>query len=272
MGWVLSDAELRAVPIAGPLQDLEDAFRKVTAESHGMVCDHHLNVRNYARFSGARLVSFATRNRFPAILCTRYNGSDIDVIRPLLPDIPVVLRPDEINEPDEVHRAFRDCKAELDGKVSPERKAWRAQIVIERIDHERKAVDLAVPAWTLDESIRLRFEDIPAAVRSRYRRRVSNPRLRQSGRGVAGCSLRDVESAWLSSWYWTSATVPPPCSTKIQQQSWSTQDRALRFWSFSRKLGLPTFEPCSFPMRMPIISRGWWRCWHSRISGSMPFG
>jgi len=165
MGWVLSDAELRAVPIVGPLQDLEDAFRKVTAESHGMVCDHHLNVRNYARFSGARLVSFATRNQFPAILCTRYNGSDIDVIRPLLPDIPVVLRPDEINEPDEVHRAFRDCKAELDGKVSPERKAWRAQIVIERIDDERKVVDLAVPAWTLEESIRLRFEDIPAAVR-----------------------------------------------------------------------------------------------------------
>ena len=88
MGWVLSDAELRAVPIVGPLQDLEDAFRKVTAESHGMVCDHHLNVRNYARFSGARLVSFATRNQFPAILCTRYTGSDIDVIRPLLPDIP----------------------------------------------------------------------------------------------------------------------------------------------------------------------------------------
>jgi len=164
LGWLLSDADLNMHALAGPLTSVETAREEIVGNAHALICDHHLAVRNYAHFDGAELVASTIRGGFPAILCTRYQGADIDSIRPLLPDIPVVLRWDEMDEPEELLRALNDCTAELAGMVAPERKVWRAQVVVERVDQDDQTFDVSVPAWELEESVRLRLPDLPSAI------------------------------------------------------------------------------------------------------------
>ncbi len=161
LGWLLTDAELDCVEIEHALTDLHQAAVEVGSNSQALICDHHLRGTNYAQFDGAELVAHSVKQGFIAVLCTRYAGADIDSIRPFLAHIPVVRRPDELNEPDELWSAFDECRQELLGNVHPQRKVWRTQLVVERLDSDDQTVIVSVPGWALEESIRLRRSDIP---------------------------------------------------------------------------------------------------------------
>lgn len=167
IGWILSDSDLEMEELDGPLGDISDTQSRVYAEASALICDHDLSVSNYASFKGAELVAECVKSGSLAILCTRFIRSDIDEIRSLLRYIPVVRRPDELNEPDELYESFALCAEELDGNVPPDRKRWRAQIVVER--KEGTYFDVSVPSWQLEETIRLRLEDIPLEIRPEIR-------------------------------------------------------------------------------------------------------
>lgn len=163
LGWMLSDADLEMREVDGPLRDIDSAQESAFSAADALICDHHLSVRNYAVFAGAELVARSVRAGSLAILCTRFIGPDIDDIRPLLQYIPVVRRPDELNEPKELYRALVLCADELDGNAPPQRRLWRAQLVVDRVDDS--SFDVSVPSWELEESIRLRLEDVPQRLR-----------------------------------------------------------------------------------------------------------
>lgn len=164
LSWVVNDASLESVPYEGPLPSLDDCLSMIASTSDALICDHHLRVTNYADFNGAELVARNIRLGQLSVLCTRYTGTDIEMIRPYLPEIPVLVRPDELNEPDEILAAFTECALELAGEIAPERKAWRTQIVVERIDNDDSTVDFSVPAWTIEETVRYRTVDLPSSL------------------------------------------------------------------------------------------------------------
>lgn len=162
LGWVLADSDLEMLDVTGPLASIDFARRTAFDSADALICDHHLSARNYASFSGAELVAASTREGCLAVLCTRFIGPDIDSIRPLMPHIPVVRRPDELNEPDELRVALDTCAAELDGNPTPQRRLWRAQLVVERIEDD--LYDMSIPSWPIDETIRIRAEDVPTEI------------------------------------------------------------------------------------------------------------
>lgn len=167
LGWMLSDAGLKMHAPPGPLQAVGSAHQGIVDAADALICDHRLSVRNYARFQGAELVAESIREGFPAILCTRCQGTDIDSIRPMLPNIPVMLRWDELNEPEQLWTALGDCTEELSGNLAPERRRWRSQLVVERVNDEDGTFDVYIPAWELEELIRLRLNDLPEALKPR---------------------------------------------------------------------------------------------------------
>jgi hypothetical protein len=161
LGWVVNDASLEPVPYEGPLPSIDECLTMIASSSDALVCDHHLRVTNYADFNGAELVARNIGLGHLSILCTRYTGTDIELIRPFLPQIPVLVRPDELNEPDELLAALTECALELSGEIAPERKTWRTQVVVERIELDESTVDFSVPAWTIEETVRYRKADLP---------------------------------------------------------------------------------------------------------------
>ena len=166
LGWLLSDAGLEIHELTGPLSTVDEESAALPGAAHAVICDHNLSARaNYATFAGAELVASATKHGFPAILCTRYAATDILIIRPLLPYIPVLLPPNELREPEELHDAFVDCVAELAGDVPPERKPWRTQLVVEQVDDTDRTFCVSLPAWDIDQVVRLRLDDVPADLR-----------------------------------------------------------------------------------------------------------
>ena len=160
LGWVLTDADLEMAPVEGPLHAVADVFGTVRDLGDALISDHHLRVKSYAQFDGAELVAATIRGGFPAILCTRYFGADIDAIRPFLRYLPVVRRWDELNEPDEVRSALDECIGELSGEIRPQRKTWRTQLVVERAEGDGN-IDVSFPFWEIEETVRLRLTDIP---------------------------------------------------------------------------------------------------------------
>ena len=163
IGWMLSDSNLEMKEFNGPLINVSDTRYQIYSEANALICDHYLSVGNYAQFGGAELVAECIKSRSLAILCTRFFRPDIDDIRSSLRYIPVVRRSDELSGPDELYEAFALCAEELDGNVPSDRKIWRAQIVVERI--EGPYFDVSIPSWQLEETIRLRLEDTPHEIR-----------------------------------------------------------------------------------------------------------
>ena len=106
-------------------RELRRANDMAGSTGDALVCDHHLRVTNYADFNGAELVARSIGLGRLSVPCTRYTGTEVELIRPFLPQIPVLVRPDELNEPDELLAALTECALELSGEIAPERKAWQ---------------------------------------------------------------------------------------------------------------------------------------------------
>ena len=128
LAMCVDDSRVNSFPVDGPLDELEAAYRLIESEAQGCICDHQLQAHGlYARFSGAALAAWNNRHGLPSVLCTRFLGSDaqMPLIRGYLKDLPVLRKPEQLEEPVDIVEAFDDCVSELSGSFRPERRSWR---------------------------------------------------------------------------------------------------------------------------------------------------
>lgn len=164
-GYLLSDMGVKMLNIAGPLDTVENANAQLATSCEAFICDHHLRTHaGYAEFLGAELVAHAISTHMPAILCTRYSFSEATSIRPLLPNIPVLLSPGDLGDPSDLEDALDRCIAEIEGEFVAERRRWRTQLVVEDVGTDGTFF-AAFPGWDADEVIRLRHTDVPDRLR-----------------------------------------------------------------------------------------------------------
>ncbi len=174
-GYAVVDADLEPVPIEGPLGELDDYVEKqpIRRVADAALCDFQLKRRHYATFSGAQLVSRWYRTGFPALLCTKFEKTEIEKIRPHRRWIPVLMTPDELNSISLV-AGLKECVRELDGTFRTHRRPWRTQVhFLEEDEDQPGAFFVDIPGWDLAEVLRVRKSDLPpelaTAVTTDYR-------------------------------------------------------------------------------------------------------
>jgi hypothetical protein len=160
--------EREPVSVVGNLGSLEE-FLATDLDVDGAISDFQLQPSGYAQFNGAELVSAWTRRRVPALLCTRFEESQIHHIRPHLRWIPQVLNPTELN-PDSIERSFEIIANEIAGNYTPERRPWRAQVRIAGADAtDSNTVLVELPSWQVRKTVSVPTASLPPAVRSALR-------------------------------------------------------------------------------------------------------
>lgn len=167
--YSFSVEDLDLVPVMADQPQYTDLYRFITmirSHSHAAICDYHLSTSNYATFDGGATVAALYQQKFPAILCTRYYDAEIDSIRPHRQNIPVLLKPDDL-EPETIEDGFRRCIAEFQGHISPTRKPWRTLLRVDSIDSEKGYFYVVIPGWNPKEIVRLRLKDVPETIRTR---------------------------------------------------------------------------------------------------------
>ena len=168
----VDDSPMNSFRLTDPLGGIEAAYQLIKSEAQGCICDHQLQTRGpYAPFSGAELAAWNNQRDLPSILCTRFVGSDaqMPLIRGYLKYLPVLRRPEELLEPEHIVEALEVCVAELSGSFTPERRSWRTQVVVEQLDAMDRTLSVSLPAWQVDDPIRVRIDDVPPGLRDRLK-------------------------------------------------------------------------------------------------------
>lgn len=162
----VDDSPVSSFSVLGPLPQMTTTYQLIASRAQGCICDHDLQKQgDYAQFSGAALAAWNNRHDLPSILCTRYLDSQMPSIRGYLKDIPVLCKPDQLEHPEEIMDAFRLCVAELNGSFVPERRSWRTQVVVEQLDTGDRTISVSLPAWQVDDWVRVRIDDVPLHLR-----------------------------------------------------------------------------------------------------------
>jgi hypothetical protein len=145
----------------GPLGQLDDFVRRAQGRLDAVLCDHHLRIRNYSTFDGAQLAAALYEVNVPAVLCTRWEDAQLDLIRPYRDRVPALVQSDDFN-PDVFRGALTLTIRELRGEYSQQRRLWRTQVHIVDVgaDDQKEFFYVDLPAWTSDKVIRLRKADL----------------------------------------------------------------------------------------------------------------
>ena len=161
---LVEDMELLPVNGQARLPNLDQFILDVQQNADAAICDHHLTPRQYASFKGAEAVATLYHQRFPAILCTKYEEANLDEIRPFRRQIPVLLTPSELNL-QSVRKGFEICVEEFNNNYLPSRRPWRTLIRVD--DADNVFAYLIVPAWNPQRVVRLLLSEIPTIIRQR---------------------------------------------------------------------------------------------------------
>jgi hypothetical protein len=160
-------AELTAIEEVGPRLGTLEAYLSRPFDADAGISDFQLVPSGYANFNGAELVAAWYRKSIPALLCTRFEHSQIDVIRPHRRNIPVLMAPDELT-PESLLAGLRMCMDEFEGKFVAARKPWRAQVHFVAVDpDDARAYLVELPAWGRELIVKVRINDLPSALRAR---------------------------------------------------------------------------------------------------------
>ena len=152
----LEDAGFKPIPLDRLNRTIGSAVDQLCATSDAAICDHRLNPRQLASFTGAELVARLYDRQFPAVLVSGFLQDDQDAsIRRFRDKIPVILSKNETT-PLQLREGIQTCIGEIAGKVNPERHAIRSliRVVERRKDNKEDLVSVVVPAWRQDEIIR----------------------------------------------------------------------------------------------------------------------
>jgi hypothetical protein len=159
--YTLEDADVAPVREVGPLGSLKEYVGGVCGRLDAVLCDHHLRVANYSSFDGAQLAAALNAACVPAVLCTRWETADLDLIRRYRDRVPALLQVEDLN-PESFIDALETTIKELSGEFSQQRRPWRTQVHIADVGREEQDaffyVDL--PAWTSSTVVRLRKADL----------------------------------------------------------------------------------------------------------------
>jgi hypothetical protein len=161
--------DMKLVPVLADkpkYNNLNEFISIIRTDSQAAICDYHLSTRNYASFNGGEAVAELYRRRFPAILCTRFYKSDLDNLRSLLPYIPVLLTPNDL-EPETIEQGFRKCIEEFNGQFRSSRQPWRTLVRIEEYDKTREVLHVVIPAWDANQTIGLQIQDVSNEIQQR---------------------------------------------------------------------------------------------------------
>jgi hypothetical protein len=155
--WTLQDADVSPIGEAGPLGQLANFVDQAKHRMDAVLCDHHLRIRNYSTFDGAQLAAAFYDVNVPAVLCTRWEEAQLDLIRPYRDRVPVLLQLEDL-DPDSFVNALQLTVRELQGEYSQQRRPWRTQVHIADVgtDEQKEFFYIDLPSWTSDKVIRLR--------------------------------------------------------------------------------------------------------------------
>lgn len=159
--YPVEDLNLIPMPESGPMSDLAASVERLTSQVEAALCDFQLRVSQYAAFDGAELVAELYNSKMPAVLCTRFEKSNIDEIRRFRRAIPCLLTPNELDD-ESLKNGFEICLKEFRNEFGAERRPWRTLIRVQNID--RHYAYVIVPAWSSTEGLRLFRTDIPEPI------------------------------------------------------------------------------------------------------------
>ena len=152
----LEDAGFEPIVVDSLNLTVDSAVEQLRTIAVAAVCDHLLSPRGLANFTGAELVAGLYDRQFPAVLLSGYLQNDQDgVIRRYRDKIPVLLSRKETSS-----RYLKDgittCLDEISGDVNPERLGMRSliRVVERRRENNDDIVNVIVPAWNQEESVR----------------------------------------------------------------------------------------------------------------------
>lgn len=166
----VDEAELEAVPEDGPLPPLHEFIKSAMDKADAGICDHRLNLANYAEFDGAEAVAQFYDRKWPALLCTTWGKAVIDAMRAYRRRIPVLIKPDDLN-PDSIAAGFEYCIREFNNDFSPYRKPWRTLVRVEEVEKQMfpPLLFVVLPGWHTSDKIRLPLDLIPSELHDKIK-------------------------------------------------------------------------------------------------------
>ncbi len=153
--------------------NLMDLAELIIRDSDAAVCDHRLRYGAFADISGAELAAALVERRHPAILVTQYLDQYADIaIRSHRSSLPVVLRREDADEPEELRAAFARCKYELRRGKTDERKLHRTLLQVMDVSDVGgvKVVDAIVNGWNSKDTVRFPLFLVAAEDRDKVER------------------------------------------------------------------------------------------------------
>jgi hypothetical protein len=164
--------ELNLTPVIekGPLPPLVEFVIKSRKIADAAICDFQLRVKKYAGFDGAETVALMYQNHFPAVLCTRYENTNIDEMRKYRRYIPILMKPSEL-DPTSLVKGFEVCINEFAEEFSVYRKPWRTLIRVDDMDEENGFFYVVIPAWDTHQVIRILKSDLPKWMLEKLRKK-----------------------------------------------------------------------------------------------------
>lgn len=145
------------------LDSIEALVSAIMSSSDAAVCDHRLRYGGFADISGADLAARLIRQSHPTILVTTYLDQDAGIaIRSFRPDLPVVLRREDADEPAKLRSAFARCIAEIEKGKRDDRTAQRTLLQVKYVDTVKETsvddaivvVDAIVHGWNHSSAVR----------------------------------------------------------------------------------------------------------------------
>jgi len=173
ISMTIEDMDLEANPIEDRIINKESLLDSVLNNSDAVICDHNLKGSNYSNFNGAELVCMFYENHIPAVLSTAYNYQIVQQIRKFKEKIPVLIKPDDLQDIDTLWKCFDICKRELEGEMLATRRPWRAVVRVETINTEygeaNWVLNVKIPEWDTSAGVEILRGDLPTQISSQIR-------------------------------------------------------------------------------------------------------
>lgn len=179
---VIDDDEEAAETVIGALEDggfkafrqeahdsIEDLMDAIVKNSDAAVCDNRLRYGGFADISGADLASRLVLREHPTILVTTYLDQDADItIRSYRPNLPVVLRREDADEPDELRDAFARCVVEITRGRKEDRVPQLTLLQVLSVEEVNgdKVIDAVVHGWHSSSAVRFPISVVKEADRN----------------------------------------------------------------------------------------------------------
>ncbi|MFK3857211.1 ANTAR domain-containing protein [Agrobacterium pusense] len=148
----LDEHNFEGVGIEGPFgSDIDRLLKVIDAEDPGFViCDHRLNAKQFASFSGLQVVKRLIELKRPAMLLTTFQDPERIALRLARSQVPVIKGRDRFHIEDVSY--LRDvARAEIEEEPVASRKPHRVLIRVEAVRDSE--VDVVVPSWNKGHAV-----------------------------------------------------------------------------------------------------------------------